>query len=252
MIYSGHSRSEYFILKDLTGQPHGWWRVLRFSHTERAKSAGKRATPNLIYFWLCECTAPQDDGNVCGKVQPVRANNLRGDQGSTNCGCLHPRNHKHGMSQHPAWFSWHAMRQRCNNPNAEGYHLYGGRGIKVCDRWNNSFEAFWEDVGATWFKGGSTDRYPDNDGNYEPGNFRWATPKQQAENRRTNRPIPTPEGPMIVTKAAERFGFDPRTIFGRIHYGWADEDLLLPVSETHDGLGRFAPAPGRKAPGPAE
>lgn len=149
------------------------------------------------------------------------------------------------MSKHPAWTSWYQLRQRCNNPNAENYELYGGRGITYCERWD-SFEAFWKDMGPTWRKGLSIDRYPDKDGNYEPANCRWATPQQQADNRNSNHMIPTPEGPMNVTQAAERFCLDPRTIFARIYYGWDEADLLLPVNENRNAKGRFEKAKGRK------
>lgn len=231
-------------MKDLTGETYGYWLVKKFSHQERAKTLQKgRRTPCLVYFWECICIAPKGD-DICGTVRVVASTNLK-TNGSTNCGCLHPRFAGHGKSNHPIWRSWHSMRQRCDNPNAEGYELYGGRGITYCKRWN-SFEAFWEDMAPTWSEGRSLDRYPDQDGNYGSANCRWATPKEQAGNRSTNRIIQTPEGPMNVTQAAERFGIDARTIFGRIHYGWDEADLLLPVNENRNAKGRFEKAKGRK------
>lgn len=79
------------------------------------------------------------------------------------------------------------MIQRCTNPENEAYPNYGGRGITVCDRWLNSFEAYLEDVGECPGPEYSGDRYPDNNGNYGPGNFRWGTEEQQSRNKRTNR-----------------------------------------------------------------
>lgn len=90
--------------------------------------------------------------------------------------------HTRGRKTTPEFNTWIAMRQRCGDPKHAKWPLYGGRGIKVCQRWQDSFAAFLEDMGARP-KGCTLDRYPDRNGNYEPGNCRWATAKQQAENR---------------------------------------------------------------------
>lgn len=76
------------------------------------------------------------------------------------------------------------MKNRCTNPKCQRYEIYGGRGIKVCDRWTASYEAFLADVGRRPGPEYSLDRYPDRDGNYEPGNVRWATRSEQMLNRR--------------------------------------------------------------------
>lgn len=100
---------------------------------------------------------------------------------SFDCGSV-GRPRTHGKSRSPEHQSWTAMKTRCFNPNAFGYGIYGGRGITVCDRWRDSFEAFLADMGARP-EGTSLDRI-DTDGDYEPGNCQWATPKEQAGNRR--------------------------------------------------------------------
>ena len=84
--------------------------------------------------------------------------------------------------------AWKNMRKRCNNPRHPDYHNYGGRGISICDRWNQSFASFLEDVGPAPDKSMSIDRFPNNDGNYEPGNCRWATRTEQARNTRAAYP----------------------------------------------------------------
>ncbi len=89
----------------------------------------------------------------------------------------------HGLSKDPTHISWSSMKSRCTNPGSGSYKHYGGRGITVCDRWLNSFDNFLKDMGLRP-TGTTLDRYPDKNGNYEPGNCRWATWSEQMSNRR--------------------------------------------------------------------
>lgn len=84
---------------------------------------------------------------------------------------------------HPLYSTWCNIKQRCYNPKNTSYDLYGGRGVTMCERWRNSFEAFCEDVGDRPSLNHTIDRYPDKNGNYSPDNFRWATKKEQNLNR---------------------------------------------------------------------
>lgn len=92
----------------------------------------------------------------------------------------------HGMTGTTEYKIWEGIKQRCLNPNERGYPKYGGRGIKVCDEWAASFQAFFDYVGYRPGPEFTIDRI-DNDGNYEPGNVRWATARQQSANQRPRR-----------------------------------------------------------------
>lgn len=137
--------------------------------------------------WKCLCK--------CGKHHEARIRQLRAGM-IKSCGCYTKSEEyknnlikgltKHGYANHPLYHLWHSMIHRCTAENDIGYAKYGGRGIRVCDRWMNSIEDFITDVGPRPSKQHSLDRI-DNDGNYEPNNVRWATREQQAENKIGNR-----------------------------------------------------------------
>jgi len=212
---------------DLTGQQFNRWFTI-----ERAADQGKQTA------YLCRCS--------CGTLRVVAANNLKTGK-SESCGCLAAEraaeaHTTHGMSRHPAYASWCKMISRCENVNDQKYHIYGKRGIKVCRRWRECFENFWEDMGATWQKGLTLDRIDPN-GDYEPSNCRWATAKVQGNNKCYHRIVDTIHGPMNVSQAAELSGLDPETIRSRDDAKWPKEDLLSPPMEAatreRDSTGRF-------------
>jgi hypothetical protein len=118
------------------------------------------------------------------------------------------------------------MIQRCSNPKATRYERYGGRGIKVCDRWVESFDAFLADVGPRPSAWHSIDRYPDNDGNYEPGNVRWATAAEQQQNQSANRMVRVGGFDLCIAEAARLLGINVATVRTRIHSGQSPEEAL--------------------------
>lgn len=121
--------------------------------------------------------------------------------------------------------TWESMIQRCHNPNSTAYSYYGGRGIRVCDEWRKSSDAFLDYMGPRPTPHHSIDRYPDQNGNYEPGNVRWATAKQQARNVRSNRLI-NHNGEMIsLSELAERTGIKRSSLGNRLENGWSEDSL---------------------------
>jgi hypothetical protein len=126
------------------------------------------------------------------------------------------------------------MVQRCHNPKHPKFHLYGGRGIAVCERWRESFDAFLADMGPRPSPKHSVDR-KDNDLGYEPGNCRWATQTEQCRNKRTNRLLSVRGKTVTVAEWATESGTPARLIAKRLELGWTAEDAI------------FAPVRGRAA-----
>lgn len=128
----------------------------------------------------------------------------------------HGHNGKFGAS--PEYQTWNRMIQRCHNPKHTSFNLYGGRGIQVCPEWRASFQAFLDHVGPKPGKGFSLDRFPNNNGNYEPGNVRWATPMDQARNTRRNKFVTHEGETLCVAEWAKRLGINANSVFKRLKH----------------------------------
>lgn len=159
---------------------------------------------------------------------------------------------KHRLSRtHPLYGVWGAMRQRCNNPNHKHYHHYGWRGIRICERWDD-FALFLEDMGERPSPKHSLDRI-DVDGNYEPGNVRWATPQEQRRNTRgTYRPagLTALGRTQTIDEWADEFGINRLTLRYRLRSGWpVAEAILTPVAQSFSRLQLAKRENGKDAPG---
>ena len=180
----------------------------------------------------------------CGSTRDVMKSRRRSGK-SRSCGCLQKtlvgnRARTHGDSNSPEYRSWRSMLTRCLNPRHHNYHNYGGRGITVCDRWRKSFAAFLEDVGPRPSRSHTLDRFPDNNGNYEPDNVRWATPVEQHRNTRTNRMITFRGETLCVSEWAGRVGHTVGRLFARLSNGWSVERALTePVNENKSHSGNY-------------
>lgn len=171
--------------------------------------------------WLCLCD--------CGKTTKVNVAHLNSGH-TKSCGCLSrklsaKRLYRHGGTGTPEHVSWLGMRDRCTRENCVNYKDYGGRGISVCERWYNSFELFLEDMGPKPSKEHSLDRI-ENNGNYELGNCRWATPVEQANNTSQNKFVSCRGETKTLAQWCREVGLEYSKVFRRLKRGWPTEIAL--------------------------
>ncbi len=189
------------------GQVFGRWTLLEVAPRTRHYAR-----------WWCRCT--------CGTRRAVPVPGLRKGT-STSCGCAvrektSARMRTHGMKGTHTFTTWCLMRYRCTRPTMTHYENYGGRGIKVCDRWLHSFENFLEDVGERPSTKHTIDRI-DSNGNYEPGNVRWATHLEQRHNRRDVVRIPCQGRSFMLVEWARELRLPFSVLHQRLRYGWSVE-----------------------------
>jgi hypothetical protein len=131
----------------------------------------------------------------------------------------------HGMTGRRVYRIWWAMRTRCFNRHDDNYTNYGARGVTVCERWLK-FMNFYEDMGDPPTAKHTLDRYPNCNGNYEPSNCRWATPEQQANNRRSNLVVEYQGRTMTASQWDRECGFPRSTMCLRLRNGWSVEEAI--------------------------
>lgn len=201
--------------KNLSGQKFGMLTALH-----PTKSNGKK----LYWMYLCECGNFRE---ACGVDITKDVKKGR----NPSCGCQTKKQQAdnkrtHGMTNHPAYWVWRSMRDRCRLPTHQAWKNYGGRGITVCESWELSFQNFWDDMKDGYRSGLELER-SDNSKGYFKENCLWRSRLWQANNRRTNTYIPTPEGEMTVTEASKIFGINVTTILYRISMNWPKDRLLI-------------------------
>lgn len=198
--------------RDLRGEVFGRLRVLG--------CVGKSGR-HLVWHCLCEC----------GTYKSIIAGTLlRG--GVASCGCLRREgksNRSHGMSRSRYFNIWQQMKMRCFNPNSGGFPNYGGRGITIYEPWIASFQEWYNYVSRLPYfdePGRSLDRV-DVNLDYEPGNLRWATRREQGANMTTNRHITFEGKTKILVEWAREFGMSASCLGDRLDDGWSFEDAVL-------------------------
>lgn len=207
------------------GDVFGRWKVLSGPVHGNAPSKS-----NCLYY-ICRC--------ACGTEKPVNKSQLVTGK-TRSCGCLSRDNTRerltsHGKTGTREYRAWNAMKNRCNNPSCEKYQYYGGKGIRVCDKWNGSFESFLEDMGDCP-EGHTLDRIDANK-DYTPDNCRWASWTTQSRNRSWNRLITLHGETRCVSEWSERVGIGANTLISRLNRGWSDEKTLTtPYMANQNGF----------------
>lgn len=204
---------------DITGQKFG--RLTAIECLERVAGRGRK------WLFRCEC-----GGVIMRFPFQVTSGN------TSSCGCIRKEmlimRNKESLSTHRMTGTtehtiWAKMIQRCRNPNDKNFPSYGGRGIKVCDRWNDpvtGFQEFFNDMGMRP-KGAQIDR-TNNNGNYEPSNCRWVTPKQNSRNRRSNKMIDFRNETKCIAQWVDELGIERKSLGYRLKNQTIEKALTTP------------------------
>lgn len=204
-------------ISDLSGKRFGLLKVIN--------QTDKRSGGSVVWDCICDC----------GKTTDVSSGHLKSGH-TISCGCHKKTTSsnvctslftKHGHGKNGAvsktYSTWLHMLDRCNNPDNAAYSNYGGRGILVCERWKD-YANFLEDMGESPI-GMTLDRI-DNNGNYEPGDCRWATMKMQQNNKRTNNIVSYMGKEMTITQLSEMCGVKRSTLYYRLNQGMTVEEAV--------------------------
>jgi hypothetical protein len=174
-----------------------------------------------LALWRCRCS--------CGNEVVVSTDKLlQNKKHVCNIDGHGKKLNSHGCSKTLTYASWEKMRERCNNPKYEKYKNYGGRGITICERWND-FANFLADMDERPSLKHSIGRI-DNNGNYEPTNCRWETAREQGRNKRNSVFVGADEDRVLLLDVVERLNLNRGVVYGRLKMGWSLlEALTKPV-----------------------
>lgn len=205
---------------DITGKTFGCWKVIEYVGSST---------------WKCVCTS-------CSTIHCINGYSLRGQKYGMCINCWHQTKQTHGHAgrgtRSKAYTAWQAMIQRCGNPNNPGYHRYGGRGIRVCEAWQQ-FENFFRDMGDSPL-GLSIGRI-NNNRNYEPSNCRWETDTEQQNNREVCRLVKFQGLQMTCAEFSHLVGIDKSSIFKVFRRAKWPRDLIPTIIQVPYGTKkRFA------------
>lgn len=172
---------------------------------------------NGMRVWRLKCD--------CGGERTTLQKDFASGGKMRSCGCANRPFRTHGLTNTPEYRHWVNMVSRCETPSSTGFAHYGGRGIKVCERWRSNFQHFYEDMGPRPAAGYSVDRI-DVNGHYEPGNCRWATQTEQSRNTRVNHLVSVDGQTLTLAGAAENAPVPYNTVLYRLKRGWSPEDAV--------------------------
>lgn len=197
--------------RDLTGQRSGRLIVI--------KEHGRNKQGKAV--WLCQCE--------CGNLKTVYSYSLI-SKTTLSCGCLQKevvkeRSITHNKTKTRLYKTWANIKTRCYNPKFTYYKYYGGRGIKMCDEWQ-AFEAFHAWAITSGYSDNLTIERIKNDGNYEPGNCKWVTMKEQANNKSSNQNLSYAGKTQTLKQWSEEIGISYYALIQRLHLGWSAKEIL--------------------------
>lgn len=200
-------------IKDLTGQKFGRLTVIKYMGVNKWKGS----------LWLCRCE--------CGNEIIATCSNLTKKNHTTSCGCY--KRDKcteiktiHNQSHTRLYKIWVGIITRCENKNANSYYLYGAKGIQICEEWRKDFETFYNWSMANGYNDTLTIDRIDYSGNYEPSNCRWATNKEQANNKSQNRTYIINGEKYTCHQIAEKYNVNYGTFMSRLYRGFTLEEAI--------------------------